>query len=323
MNTLPGGANDRLAGALYFDTTNNQAMQNTGTGYVPVGGQVLGAQTQQQQQPVFNANLYNAQYDTQRSQLQNQLNTLPAAQQAAQLKALNSYQTNLNGLDTQNAQGQRNLQVATNQVNTSKAQSLQQLKDQVGTMYNSYLRQPGVSDSSAGSLIGQALGASASKNRAGVLQNAGNQLQGIGMQQQDLATSYHQQHAALDSWKNETLSGIAQQFMQQQQSLQQQMAGADAQKAQGLAQQNSALTQQAVAALQNLQNLYKTQSEQLVNQYQNPQAPNVDLGGLGQYQTQAISAGQLQGIGAIPQANQSQTPDLAAPLFKKQDQFNF
>lgn len=271
----------------------------------------------------FNPQIFEAQYGANKANLQGQLDTLPAAQQASELGAVNSYQNNLNHLDTQNAQGTRDLGLAQDQVNRSKSQSLQQLRDQVGSMYNSYLRQPGVSDSSAAGMIANALGSSASKNRYNVLQGASDQTQKIGNQQQDLQTSYQQQHDALDQWKAQTLNDINMKFLQSRQSIEQQMAGADATKAQALAQQNQGLVQDALSALSNLQNLYGQQKQQLISQYQNIAAPNADLGSLGQYAVKPIDAGKLQGIQTGFQPGQSQTPDLVAPIFqKKQDQFN-
>ncbi len=269
-------------------------------------------------------NLTNAQYATQRSQLQGLLDVLPSQQDNANLHVVNSYQNNLNGLDTQNAEGQRNLGLASDQLNQNKAQNLQQLKDQISSQFNNYLQQPGVGDSSAAGMLAFGLGRQASTQRSNVLRSAGQQQQQIDLQGQNLSDQYGQQKQGLDQWKADQLNSIATQFMTQRQQLEQQMAGADATRAQALAQQNSANMQQALQALQNLQGLYGTQSQQLQAQYQNVNAPSVSLGNLGQYQVQPISQQQLQGFQTMPQANQGGTPDLVAPLFRKpQDQLGF
>jgi hypothetical protein len=267
----------------------------------------------------------NQQYlDTQHSILNTQLSGLGPQRQSAEASVLNQYQTGMNNLDVQNAQGQRNLDLSTKQVNTSKAQSLQQLKDQVASMYEGYLRTPGVSDSSAGGMIGNALGRSASKNRFGVLQNSSNQLNQIGNQQQDMQVQYDQSRTQLDSWKQQTLNQIQQDFAAKQADIQQKLASADATQAQALAQQNAAYTQQAISALQNLQSVY-SQTQQQINQSYLGNAPtNPDLGQLGQYAVKPIDAGKLQGFRQGTNINQGQTPDLVAPIFKKpNDQFSF
>jgi hypothetical protein len=272
--------------------------------------------------PQDSLNLLGANYDTQRSQFQNQLNVLPQAQQNADLRVSNSFQNSQNGLDSSLAMGQRNLKVAGDQLNQSKAMNLQQLKDQVGSMYDSYMRQPGVSDSSAGGLISNALGRSASNSRANLLMNTGQQQQRLDLQGSDMQTQYNTQTQALQQQKADALNQIGMQFMQQRHQIEQQMAGADANKAQALAQQNSANLQQAMQALQNLQALYGRQSQELEQQYSQYNAPSYDLGNLAQYQVQPYSVGQLQGFRGVPAVNSS-APDMVAPMFKKQDNLGF
>lgn len=270
----------------------------------------------------FNPQINSALYDAQKGNLNTTLSGLDPQSQAAQASVLNQYQTNLNSLDTSRNQSLRNLDQSQQQVDQSKATSLQQIKDQVGSMYNSYLRQPGVSDSSAGGMIANALGASASKNRFSVLQNAGTQQQQIGNQTADLENQYQTSHASLDAWKQNTLNTIGQDFAANRAKIQRDMASADSTQAQALAQQNASYTQQAIDALRQLQAVYSQTQDQINSSYtQNaPTAPS--LGALGQYQVQAINPGQLAGIRQGSMPNQTNTPDLAAPLFKRaQDQY--
>jgi len=250
-------------------------------------------------------NFVNQAYDTKIAGLQSVLDTLQPQQDSANLQVNNQYQNQANALQTQQAQGHRNLNLAQNQVDQQKASSLNDLRHQVETMgmsYNNQLGAFGAGDSSAAQLIQQALSGQASKNRNSVMQSAGQQTQGIQLQGQDLDTEFQNNMKSLDDWKAASLNDIATKFLQQRQAIQQQMVGANADRYQALAQADASYTNQAIQQLANLEGVYKQQASDLVGRYQSMTAPNQQISGnLLQYAVNPISAGQLQNIGNVPQ----------------------
>lgn len=252
-------------------------------------------------------NFVNQAYDTKIAGLQSVLDTLQPQQDAATLNVNNQYQNQSNALTTQKAQGDRNLNIASDQVQSSKAHSLNDLRSQVETMgmnYNNQLGAYGAGDSSAAQLLQQALGGMASKNRYGVMTNAAQQDQAITLQKGDLQSEFDNNLKSLGDWKNSSLNDIATKFLQQKQAIQQQMVGANADRYQALAQADAAYTNQAIAQLSNLENVYRSQASQLIGQYQQIQGPNAQINpALQQFAVQPISAGQVSNIATVPQYN--------------------
>jgi hypothetical protein len=250
-------------------------------------------------------NFVNQAYDTKIAGLQSLYDTLNPQQDAASLQVNNQYQNQSNAMQSQQAQGHRNLDMAQNQVDTSKAHSLNDLRNQVATMgmsYNNQLGAYGAGDSSAAGMIQQALSGQASKNRANVMNNAAQQGQAITMQGQDLDTEYHNNIKSLDDWKAASLNDIATKFLQQRQAIQQQMVGANADRYQALAQADASYTQQAIQQLSQLEGVYRQNAQDLVGRYQQMTAPGMSVNpALQQYAVQPITPGQLSGLSGIPQ----------------------
>jgi hypothetical protein len=250
-------------------------------------------------------NFVNQAYDTKIAGLQSLYDTLNPQQDAASLQVNNQYQNQSNAIQSQQAQGHRNLDMAQNQVDTSKAHSLNDLRNQVNTMgmsYNNQLGAYGAGDSSAAGMIQQALSGMASKNRSNVMNNAAQQGQAITMQGQDLDTEYQNNIKSLDDWKAASLNDIATKFLQQRQAIQQQMVGANADRYQALAQADASYTQQAIQQLSQLEGVYRQNAQDLVGRYQQMTAPGVSINpALQQYAVQPITPGQLSGIGGVPQ----------------------
>jgi hypothetical protein len=250
-------------------------------------------------------NFVNQAYDTKIAGLQSVFDTLDPQEQSARLQVGNQYQNQANTLQTQQAQGHRNLTMAQNQVDEGKAKSLNDLRSQVQTMgmsYNNQLGAYGAGDSSAAGLIQQALSGMASKNRAGVMDSAAQQGQQIQLQGQDLDTEFQNNIKSLDDWKASSLNDIATKFMQQKQAIQQQMVGANADRYQALAQADASYTNQAIQQLAHLEGVYKQQATDLVGRYQGLTAPNQQINpALQQYAVNPISAGQISSISSVPQ----------------------
>lgn len=221
-------------------------------------------------------NAIRASFGAQKAGLQSQLDTLTPAQQAAERNVSSQFDLQRNALDTGYAQGQRDLNNSANQVKENQLKSLRDIADQVrqqGMSYNNQLGAYGAGNSSAAQLINQALGASASKNRSNVMGQSSQQLGDIGTRLQDLQTSYGQNMNSLNNWKQSQLSEIASKYADQKRQIQLAMANADATQAQQLAQYDASLTQQAIASLGNIENMFKQQTAELNNQYQNMFAP--------------------------------------------------
>lgn len=266
----------------------------------------------------------NQSFDTQIGGLQNIMNTLQPAQDAATLQATNNYQNQRNALDTGKAQGERNLQFASDQVKQQKARSLGDILNQLQSAsfsYGNQLGAMGAGSSSATGLINQALGGKASRNRGDVLNNANTQDQQIGFQQADLNNDYQVNLKSLDDWKNSTLNDLANSFAQQKLSLQQKIAGAQGQKAQYLAEQGKAIDQAALDSLAALQGQYQQYSNDLISRYQNPMAPAVAINpALQQYQVQPITPGQLQGLNVARPGGD--TVDNSVAFFRKNNDYS-
>lgn len=277
--------------------------------------------------PKVDANFVNQAYDTKIAGLRSVLDTLQPQQDAATLNVNNQYQNQANTLTTQKAQGERNLKMASEQVQDSKAKSLDDLRRQVETMgmsYNNQLGAYGAGDSSAAQMLQQALGGMASRNRGNVMDNAARQDQAITLQGQDLELEFNNNMKSLDDWKSSSLNDIATKFLQQRQAIQQQMVGADADRYQALAQADAAYTNQAIAQLANLENVYRSNAQDLIGRYQSIQGPQVGIAeNLRNFAVQPISAGQVAQVGAIPGVAPSTDPTPMAYRRPFQEDYGF
>jgi hypothetical protein len=274
-----------------------------------------------------NANFVNQAYNTKIAGLQGIFDSLQPQQDTANLDVQNQYQNQSNALNTQKAQGTRNLDLATQQVGQGRARSLADLSRQIQTQGRSYANQLGAygaGDSSATGLINQALSGMASRNRSDVLYNSGNQQRGIDLQRQDLDTEYNNNVKTLDDWKNQSLHDIASKFLQQRQQIQQQIGGANADRAQSLAQLNAAYTNQAIQQLASLENQYRQGASDLVNQYRNLSAPNVGIASnLQQFAVKPISAGQIGQMRSVPAVSAGNQPTPYAQRKPFQEDYGF
>jgi len=269
----------------------------------------------------------NQSYNTKLAGLQGIYDTLNPQQDAAVLNVMNQYQNQANSLQTQNALGQRNLKVASDQVAENKARSISDLTRQVQTMGRSYQNQLGAygaGDSSAAGMLNQALSGQASRNRSNVMYNAANQQRGIDMQGQDLKLEFDNNLKALDDWKSTSLNDIASKFLQQRQSIQQQMQTANADRYQALANMDQQYLQQAMAAMADLESRYRSDSQNLVAQYQNLSSPQYTINPqLQQYAVQPISSGQLQQYQLVPGLSNYSNPTPVNQRRSFQEDYGF
>lgn len=262
------------------------------------------------------ADFTNKSYDTKISGLQSVYDTLNPQEDNARLNVNNQWQNQSNALQSQKAIGDRNLNMAEQQVGEQKVKSLADLGRQVQTMgmsYNNQLGSYGAGDSSANDMIQRALSGMASKNRANVMGSASQQETQIGLQRGDLQTEFDNNFKSLEDWKSSSLNDIATKFMQQRQQIQQQMAGANADRAQALAQIDRNYVGMAMQALGNLENQYRNAATELVGKYQSMAAPNAAISdNLQQFAVNPISAGKINQMSTAPGYSQGNTPVAAA-----------
>lgn len=276
------------------------------------GGGTAGLTTEQ-------LNYINRVFDTQKAAYANQLATLDPQRQANELSLQNAYQTKSNYLQQDFDTGTRNLQEATGQVNTAKERSLRDILDQMRVMnqsYNNQLGAYGAGDSSAANLIGQALGAKASRNRGDVLYNTNQQLGAIDDQTQQLNAEFERNKYQLDDWKKTSLNSIASEYLKAKQAIELQMQTADANRYAELAKLSDAYNQQAIDALGQVQGTYATQAQQMMDFYRNQFGEkNVSIDpALQQYAVKPITAGQ---VGSFNMPTQVNPENSVLSLFRK------
>lgn len=228
--------------------------------------------------------------------LESQLNTLNPQENVAKANILNQFQTSKNRLDTGYNVGLGNLSTSENQVNAAKERSLKNLRDSIMMQSQGYANQLGAfgaGDSSAAGMINYALGQQGARERGNVLEESGAQLTGIQRQREDLERNYQNQATDLENWKNTTLSDIVTKFQAMRNEISNKIVDA---RARSFAEQN--LVNQAVQELQNLENNYRSQAEQMNQLYSNALAPqNIQIDpSLQQYQVQALSPTQLESL---------------------------
>lgn len=277
------------------------AQYGGGTGYSAGSAGATASSTQ-------NIDLVNKLFDAKVSGLQGQLGVLGSQQDASEARIGNQYTTKWNDLQENLALGQRNLGESRNQVNESRARSLQDVRDRLQTQMMGYANQlgaMGAGDSSAVGQINTGLSAMASKNRGDVQENASNQLNTIDRQQESLVREFERNKRDLDSWRQETLSNLAMEIMQTKQKIKEAIAQADAQRAQQLADYDASYTQKAIEALGKLEALYSSNAKDLSAKYRNalaPQTIKIDPA-LQRYAVQKIDAGELRDLAMPEQAN--------------------
>lgn len=252
-------------------------------------------------QRASNVNFVNQAFDTKLARLRGQLSSIDPQQQASERQINSQYDIRFGDLNTGLGQGKRNLEYSRNQVKEGRERGLKSLRDQLSQQAMSYgaqLGAYGAGDSSATNMINFALAGQASRNRGDVMGNASKQETEIGMQEQDLLTSYEQNKRDLDNWKQSTLGELATKFAEQRNAIEAEMKYADAQRQQQLAEYNAALTQSAIDRLSDIENMFTRQSGEIASRYQNMFVPqNIQMNpALQQYQTQAINEGRIAGL---------------------------
>lgn len=266
---------------------------------------------------------YQKMYETQLGGLNHQLAQLGQQRDVNNLQLQQQFQNSQNALNTQHAQGVRNLDFSQNQLQQSRAQSLADIAKQVEQMgmgYNNQLGALGAGNSSASMMINRALAQQAANNRGSVIRDASQQQQGLDMQRADLEQNYQDQIGALNQWKQQQVNDLINSYNDNYQKLQEAIANAKGQEAQQLAQYQPQLIQSAIDALSNLQTVYNNTSNDLVKQYQDASKASFNINpALQQFEVSPVNAGQVAQVpGAAPIQNQQFDP--VAVLLHRRDQ---
>lgn len=264
-------------------------------------------------------------YDTEIGNLQNQYNALPAYQHAAAANIGLQYTPQYNTLQTQHAGGLANLDLAQSQLDTSRSQGLRNLGNSLRSALNGYQNQIGVmgaGNSSAAPMIGYALSQQGNREMGDMNTQYNQQQTGINQQRDDLEAGYKNQLDSLNAWKQANLNQIAQQYAQQQSYLQNQIMGAQGDEARYLALYGqTALANQTIQQMKDLENQYSNQVGQLNSHFQQVSAPVADISKYsGPYNIQAITPGQLTPLSFAANQDTSSAPSAIASLTRKPDQ---
>jgi hypothetical protein len=251
------------------------------------------------------AGFINQVFDKKKNMFQIQMDSLNPQEEAGRGNIANQFNSKMNDLNLGLERGKRNLDSSRQVVNEDRSRGLQQLRDQFNQQsmsYNNQIGAMGAGNSSAAQLINIALGSETSKNRGGVMRDASRQLNEIDTRQKDMEVDFENNRKELDNWKNTSLSELAIKFGDMRRQLQSEMANADFERAQQLAQLDVNLTNAALAALGNIENQYRASANSLADQYKNMFAPK-DIAlkpELQQYLTQKIDPGQIERM-AMPE----------------------
>lgn len=264
-------------------------------------------------------------YDNQVNAYQSQMNALPNYQATEEAGVNNTFNPQANTLNDQHAQGQANLDLAQQQLNTNQSQGLRNIGNNLRSALNGYQNQIGVlgaGNSSAAPLIGYALSQQGNRQMSDFNTGVAQQQSGIDLQHTALEKNFQDQMDGLNSWKSQQLNNIALKYSQQQQALQNAIANAKGDEARYLAMYGStALAQQAVSDLQNLESGYNDQVGQLNSHLQSVAAPQTDISKYaGPYTVQTVTPDQLQTQSLT--ANQASPADTSASasLLRRPDQ---
>ena len=293
-------------------------------------GSVLGAQTtapnnaaQNTSAPDYSA--FKSLYDAQTGNIQHSIDALPAYQNAAAANVQMQYTPQFNTLLHQNAQGGANLDLAQNQLDTQRTQGLRNLGNTLRGSMNGYQNQIGVmgaGNSSAAPMISYALSQQGNRQAGDMNTGYDQQQTGLNQQKSNLGVNYHDQLDNLNGWKQAQINGIAQQYAQQQDQMQQQLMSTQGEEANYLARYGqSALANQTIQQMQALAAEHSNKVQQLNDHFAQVNAPNADISQYaGPYNIQQVAPSQLAPLSFG--ANQDTTPsqNTYASLTRRPDQ---
>jgi hypothetical protein len=266
------------------------------------------AAAQQAAQQASAARAISTGYDQVLSTLDRLMGDLPNQQNIANQQVGNLYNAQNQSLNSAYQSGQAHLGQAQSDLTTQTAKSLRSLAENIRSTFGSYDNQIGAQgggDSSATGSNGQlafALHKVESQNRSNILSDLDSQL----------ADNLNQ----LNTWKNNQILSIAQQFQQQKNQLDLQRAGANQQKLASLASYNTSLVNDAINALAGVEAQHQQAVSSITQQLNAPTLNTAPLAAAN-YQGQASPTVNIPGLSSG--ANQA-APLAIAPAKKLTDQ---
>lgn len=179
-------------------------------------------------------------------------------------------------IDSSYGRGNVNLQAARDQTQTQTQRSLQKLAQTIRDSFNSYstmIGANGAGDSSANGQLSYALQKEQAQQRTDLYNNEGDNMTQINLKQGDLDANHMDLINQLNTWKNNQILTIGQQFKQAQQAIEDAKAGASKDKLLALANANSDLVNQAVSALSGVTAQHQSAVQQINDRIAAAQAP--------------------------------------------------
>jgi hypothetical protein len=280
------------------------------------------AAAQQAAQQASAARAISTGYDQVLSTLDRLMGDLPNQQNIANQQVGNLYNAQNQSLNSAYQSGQAHLGQAQSDLTTQTAKSLRSLAENIRSTFGSYDNQIGAQgggDSSATGSNGQlafALHKVESQNRSNILSDATGQQNQLNLKKSDLDSQLADNLNQLNTWKNNQILSIAQQFQQQKNQLDLQRAGANQQKLASLASYNTSLVNDAINALAGVEAQHQQAVSSITQQLNAPTLNTAPLAAAN-YQVQASPTVNIPGLSSG--ANQA-APLAIAPAKKLTDQ---
>jgi len=286
---------------------NNGGGAVVNNGAVAAGGSVGGSTYN----PAI-ANAINQNYQQQQLGYQHQLDLLDPNYQTNTGNVNASYGQQNKQLQDQYNSGLQSNNLANAQLDTSRTNTLRDLTHQMQGMiqgYGNQLGTYGAGDSSATGLINYALTNQGNRSINDANQQAAYQQTGLNNQKDSLQQQYNDQSDALNRWRDQSLSALAQAYTQYKATFEDAINGSKTAQSQILAQYGAHPDATLANALTNLDKTYGTAQQRLASAYNNV-APNSDLSKYSTFATTPITQQQLQGANFAP----VQTNPVNAPV---------
>jgi hypothetical protein len=249
--------------SLYWQGAANNAA-NKGTtppgqvlGAATTGGNTSGGTSQPSYADIMTGQI-NSGYNDYFNSLDQMLNnTLPAQQTAQNNIAQNSYDTSMTDLGLQKTDNQNQLDIQSNKAQTGQVKTLKDISSNIRNLMqgaNNYLGALGAGDSSAANQYAYALTKLGSEQYGNVKNQTAQTLQDINDKSTQLNNIYMQESTKLKGDYNNQIQEVAKWFADAQGQLIQAKAQGQLAKSQDLQTLTTNMYNQAMSALQNIQN---------------------------------------------------------------------
>lgn len=273
-------------------------------GATVVGGSASGGADSGQRNAIANA------YDSRVSGLRDLLDVLQGTRQSSQRQVGNLYNTSRANIERARDRGLENLDKQQLTVENSRTRSIRDLSEALRGSQQAFqnrLGTMGAGDSSASDLGAYAFAKLGAQGKTDINMQTQESLGQIGVRRGDLESEVVGQLAELDTWKNNNIENIADQYNQQRQQILNDISSTQSEKAIALADLNT----RAVQSLSDLD----AYSQSVQNAIAAPTAPAVQPGAAAQ-QAQNLQVNPVRanfGLTVNPQQGGNANPQRTAP----------